>query len=171
MSGFSLMELLIAMFIFSLIILSAVAVFAGVVGARKKSRDMQQNLEQARTAMEMMARNMRMSTELKTYASSKGVYMYNNSQSTCIAYLFSGSALRTASYSKPCSTVPSSLSDLISSDVSDGQFKVVETDSASVPGKIGKATIVLTIGSGSSQKHLQTSVSFRDYDGVLYNVP
>ena len=174
LAGFSLLELLISMFIFILMIVASVSVFSGVVFARKNARDIQKNLEEGRTAIEAMAKNIRMSTRLQTYGgNNKNIRMFNNSQGVCIAYSFSGSSLRTATYNPPdvsdpdCSSVPA-LSNIVSGGI-DGRFSVTTTDATGSPKRIGKATVNLIISSGVSVQHMQTSVSFRDYEGILYN--
>jgi prepilin-type N-terminal cleavage/methylation domain-containing protein len=171
--GFSLMELIIAMFIFVLMITVAVSVFANVVKTRKDTRSLQKNLEAGRTAIELMAKNIRMSSGLTTFNASHGIRMFNNSQDRCIVYNFTGGDLKTGLGpigNTNCGGV-SAGNDVIDGGVS-GSFVVVPTDIGSGFGDsdqdIGRATININIGSGFSQEHLQTTVSFRDYEGIFY---
>lgn len=182
LKGFSLLELLISIFIFTLIIVTSISVFAGVVLARQKNRVMQKNLEEGRTALETMAKNIRMSRKLTTNGTTDQIVMFNNSQDRCIAYFFDSTdkSLKTeqaAPDGSPseddypdCSGVTVINDPIIPSDNITGSFDVVETNSDSSLGdiKIGKATIRLTIGSGDQAQNMQTTVSFRDYEGILY---
>lgn len=175
-AGFSFMETMISVFIFSLIALTATAAFLSGFSARNTAKAAQRNLEEARTAMEMMAKNMRMSTKLASSTGDTKVIMFNNSQGKCIEYSFENNKLRgvvydeaTGSVDDPnypdCSSNPGGLTDIISIPVV-GQFSVVITKS--IPFKeIGKATISMSIGEGNSIQHIQTTVSFRDFKEVL----
>lgn len=53
--------------------------------------------------------------------------------------------------------------DLVSANIT-GSFHVDETSTAS-PKRIGRATILVNIGTGTDMQHIQTTVSFRDYAG------
>lgn len=169
-SGFSLLEMMISMFIFVLAIVTAVSIFSNVSFTRKNSREIQKNMEDARTALDLMAKNMRMSIGLNGTASM--IYMFNTSQNKCVSYMFSGGKLQMSQVSPGGSLpedekcLPANISyvgyqDIIKSDVS-GSFVIVPTSITS-PKTVGKATIILTIGG----VNMQTSVSFRDYNNIV----
>ncbi|MDO9231355.1 MAG: prepilin-type N-terminal cleavage/methylation domain-containing protein [bacterium] len=165
--GFSLLEMLISMFIFVVTIIIAVSIFANVASARQKSRKIQKNMEDARTALDLMAKNMRMSTGLGE-VSNQEIYMYNNSQGQCVSYKFDNNKLKISQETPSdtdnpaCDTITyPSYSSVIGSDVS-GSFVVVPT-SIIAPKAVGKATVILTIDG----VNMQTSVSFRDYNNMI----
>jgi type II secretory pathway pseudopilin PulG len=174
--GLSLIEMLVSIFIFVLIITVSIAAFISVFSARKKTRDMQRGTEEARTALETMAKNIRMSNGL-TF-SGNTVKMYNNSQGQCIAYKFDDSTnpntLQTRNYpavmtdptNPNCTNESGTYVDLMSSDFIGGEGFEVDTTNSS---RIGKATIRIDIKRDSlSSIPVQTTVSFRDYQDVLY---
>jgi type II secretory pathway pseudopilin PulG len=166
-SGFSLIEMLISVFIFTLIITVITFSFSKAFFSSQKTRVVQQNIEEGRIAMETMAKNIRMSNKLAVIAN--GIKMYSGSQARCIAYMFSAGKLQSVSYvpdgsaSDPDCADPnfSVATDLVSANIS-GSFVVTETSITS-PKKIGRATILVNIGTGIDVEHIQTTVSFRDY--------
>ena len=173
LEGFSLMELIISMFIMVLVIVTSVSVFSNVILTREKTRETQRNLEEARTALEIMSKNLRMS-RMAGFSEGK-MYMYNNSQNICIAYEFSGGGLLVGT-GNPASLDPydagyldcsatTASENLISGNFS-GSFYMTPT-SASSPKEIGRATVAITSGSGNDLRSMETTVSFRDYDDVF----
>ena len=63
-AGFSFVELMISIFILSLIMLASVAVFSSIVKARKDALKVSTDIETGREAIEIMAKNIRMSSHL-----------------------------------------------------------------------------------------------------------
>lgn len=160
--------MMISMFIFVLTIITAVSIFSTVAHTRHKSREIQRNMEDARTALDLMAKNMRMSTGLGPSGTVQEIYMYNNSQGQCISYKFDSSKLKISQETPSNPNIPACdtilyppYSSVIESDVS-GRFAIVPT-SITAPKTVGKATIILTIGG----VNMQTSVSFRDYNNMI----
>jgi len=164
--GFSLLEMMISMFIFVLTIITAVSIFSTVAHTRHKSREIQKNMEDARTALDLMAKNMRMSVGLNNDGTDI-IYMYNTSQGQCMSYKFEDNKLKMSQQnpsSGSCVGLPynnEDYDDIIESDVS-GSFDVVEA-SSTAPKTVGKATVVLIVDG----IRLQTSVSFRDYNDII----
>ena len=104
LAGTSLMELILVIAISSIIALAVTQVFLAAVKASGKNKEMQKNLEEGRSAMEIMAKNIRMSQ----YAADGGygapglsLYLFNTSQNRCIGYRFDSidKKLKTASCS------------------------------------------------------------------------
>ena len=169
--GFSLIEMLISVFIFTLIVTVVTFSFSKAFFSSQKTRAVQRNIEDGRIAMETMAKNIRMSRKLVVTPDKTTIIMYNNSQEKCIAYVFSGSKLQSVMYdaggsaSDPTCADPtmSDAVDLVSANIS-GSFNASETKTTD-PKRIGKATILVNIGTGTGIQHIQTTVSFRDYAG------
>ncbi len=173
-AGFSLLEIVIAMSIFVIVVMVATISFSNAFFSGQKTETVRKNLENGRTAIEIMAKNIRMSRKL--VGITNGIKMFNNSQGKCIAYVFGSGKLQSIVYApsdiETDSTFPTcsdpdmnNASDLISSGVS-GSFSIIQT-SIVAPKKIGKATILIKIGTGNDIQYMQTTVSFRDFRGIL----
>lgn len=164
--AFSLMEMMVTMFIFCLMMLAVVAIFSSIVSARRNASQTQNDLEGARTVIEAMAKNLRMSKNAGPAGTVTEIKMYSNAQGKCVSYKFSGTKLEAGSKSggpNDCSGSGYSYADMIPDGVSSGKFYVVSTNKTSNPPKIGRATVSMNIGG----KYLQTTVSFRDYEDII----
>jgi prepilin-type N-terminal cleavage/methylation domain-containing protein len=171
--GFSLIEMLVSMFIMVTIVMAVTAVFAKSYSARKAAREAQTNLEEARTAIEAIAKNMRMSSHTREDGTGKTLTMLNNSQGICLKYRFFTDSTGQKKLSQS-SRLPSGAADdcsagaygaegeMISKTV-DGGFHIIETDRTAGSERVGRGTIWIKMGTQT----LQTTVSFRDYQGVL----
>lgn len=112
--GFSFVEILIAIFIFCLVMTSVITIFLKIVDAQKRAVSMQRNLESAKFALEEMSKIIKASQIIscnKNPSSScstpiNSIEMFNYSQKRCIQYKKStesgsGKAIfETASYPK-----------------------------------------------------------------------
>lgn len=187
--GVSFIEILVTMFIFVLIMTSSIAAFSTFFKARKTTREIQRGLEESRAALETMAKNIRMSSKIPEASDGQTISMFNNSQKICIVYQFNGGKLR-SKFVEPtlvpplsgqpdpgscaaniAAAPPLTLDDnLINEGTVTGWFDITETvpSTSAANGVIGKATIKINMTSGSTISHIQTTVSFRDYEGELY---
>lgn len=179
--GFSLMEMLVAIFIFALVMITVVFVFSKIVVAQKKARAIQQNMEDARFAMELMAKTLRTSS----VASNDNVTIdvYNFSQDRCVRYRFENNKVRTG-FTSPdnppggkdgCTNFGgTSLQDMTNNFINNVEFAVQESSINLNPllSIRGYARISVEICSdpgcpaGSDKQVLQTTVSLRDYNEV-----
>lgn len=167
--GFSLIEAVMAMAVFSIVAIAVVAVFANVIGYRTKNRTAQINLENARTALESMAKTIRMSSNVRPGAMSiettQEISMFNNSENKCVRYVFSFLGLnRYEGGTDPttCNIITSNASIPIYGAI--GKFYVVESSTEN-PKSVGRATVTVNVGG----QQMQTTVSFRDYEGTINN--
>lgn len=121
------------------------------------------------------------------------IIMFNNTQEKCIVYDFDSSEKKLRGRFVSAATVgieakadPASCAieindDLINTPLTDkdniinegtvnGSFNIVPTTPviSTNDGKIGKATMKIDVISGSVASHIQTTVSFRDFEGELY---
>lgn len=165
--GFTLLELLIAMFIFTLIIILVVGIFGRIFIYNNKIRDIEVNIEEVGTAFELMAKTMRMSSYLKA-SSNTQIVMYNNSTDKCMSYWFQNGELQRSSM--PASGDPNSCRTasytnyvVLAKNIDSLRFSVRTTDPDSVPPRIGRSTVTATVGG----EHIQSTVSFRDYQGIV----
>lgn len=157
--GFTLLEVVIAMFVFVLVMMASTATFARAFRAYGDAKDIQENMENAQYAMNLMAKTFRTSSVMDS--GSNYVEVYDYSQEKCFNYSFSGTELVRAegSGSDPdnCSTSGSAI--MTSGDVT-GVFDVEESEEDV---SVGKITVSMTITKGSNTVHLQTTTSLRDY--------
>lgn len=165
--GFSLVELLVAVFIFSLVFTASVSVFLSVFRSQNNIKVIQQGIENSRTAIELMAKNIRMGAI--DSATSDNIYFYNYSQKKCINYTLANNKIkyREASVSRisqpNCLTAGfSPLQDLVSVDnIESLKFNAIKSDYGDTNPSIGRVTIVIEV-SGSNEP-IQTTISLRDY--------
>lgn len=172
---------MIAMFIATIVMLSIVATFGSVIKTRNNIKISQRGMEDGRTAMDLMAKTLRMATDVTPGSKpfNDGVYnqisFYNTSTGQCTAYRKDGNGIIQVAFTTP----PTSNTDLstmcdsgvtytysaltsASVDSSNGlQFNIVKT-STTPSYALGKVTILMVING----KPLQTTVSFRDYSNL-----
>ncbi|MFA7209735.1 MAG: prepilin-type N-terminal cleavage/methylation domain-containing protein [Parcubacteria group bacterium] len=182
--GFSLMEMVVAIFVFSLVMTTATAIFVKVAGARKKTKAIQKDVEDVRFVMEQMAKTLRTSTVMYVkpiagVSHSQDIQVYDNSQGRCIEYRIYDQKIqsRTGTSSDSngdgkvdgCSFVNVPFGDMVGANVGDLKFDVIKSDS--LTNKIGKVTISAQVCYGGSTTcagssdvvRIQTTVSLRDY--------
>lgn len=165
LKAFSLIEMVVAISIFSVVMTAVVAVFISMVKTQRTSKNMQTNLEDARGALEAMAKNIRMSTV--DNASASEINIYNYSQNKCINYSFSSSTkkintreaviLQRAQVLNCKNASYSSAAELISSGIENFRFEVDQSTDL----KAGKAIIWLKMEATADP--FQTTISLRDY--------
>ncbi|MFA6048089.1 MAG: prepilin-type N-terminal cleavage/methylation domain-containing protein [Parcubacteria group bacterium] len=178
--GFSLVEMILVVAISAIIALAVGQIFLTGMKTSERNKEMQKNLEEGRSAMEMMAKDIRMSKLTK--GDSTNIFMYNNSQGKCISYQFDNTKKKLgvdriypdADVTDPnkltCKTTATSYSysDLTSVNITGNFFIPFETNRTTPPYSIGRATIRMTMGDGTDMEEtLQTSISFRDYEDIL----
>ncbi|MDR3559183.1 MAG: type II secretion system protein [Candidatus Pacebacteria bacterium] len=188
LAGFSLIEMIVAMAIAVIIMLAVVAAFAGMVKTRNTVRDEQQDLENARNAMDTMAKELRFSSDVSingSGGSGKEIAFYDNSSLKCTIYRLASGKIQMAE-ADPVSTAtdPNQFchnggSNSIAYFNASGTYRDLTSVNSggmtisNLPGlgslefnldpqastHVGKATILMTVDGYS----LQTTVSFRNY--------
>lgn len=180
--GMSFVEVIIAIFIFSVVMFAVMTIFTSSFGGYKKADNMAKNIENAQFAMNSMAKSLRTSKVI-SIASSSAVTAYDFSENTCKRYTFNGSQILAASYGATFANDPDcilgtfSQATPISAQYVQGSF----LGSASVPpvpdvsaGTMGKVTIRMKVcsdpgcaaGGKNDSVTIQTTVSLRDYSTV-----
>jgi len=85
--GFSLIELMVAMFVFSIVMTATTGFFSSSALSYRNAREIQRNLEDAQFAMNLMAKSLRTSKILSCEGSPcSTVRVYDYSQDKCIEY-------------------------------------------------------------------------------------
>jgi prepilin-type N-terminal cleavage/methylation domain-containing protein len=164
-NGFSLLEMIIAIFIFSLVIVLAVSTFVNVVSVRKKTKETQQNMENARVAMSTIAKEAR--NNLIISANASRIIIYDDAQKLCLKYAFVSTSLhyyyQTVIDQSGCTigTVFSGDKIMLAGNVT-GKFDVIASVADDL---VGHATIMMEVQNpGSTDKaKMQTTVSLRVY--------
>lgn len=168
--GFSLLELIIAIFIFSLVMMVVVSAFLRVADARKRAKGMQQNLENMQYAMELMAKSLRTGSMISAGGTAPNIQFFENSQGKCIEYAFQNNRLQYrvgSGADKASCSFSSAFSDMTNEFVTANSGFKITPSSSSV---LGRVTVVMEICSDAScsgdKSSIQTTVSLRDYDEV-----
>lgn len=102
--GFTLVEMLISVFIFVIVMTATVTVFVKQSSAHRYGRTVQKNLENAQFAFNFVAKTLRTSAvaagsygganEFTAHQSTDEIYVYDFSQAACFHFYFVGDALR-----------------------------------------------------------------------------
>lgn len=171
-SGFSLVEVLVAMFIFSLVGVMLAGSFSGFLKSYVSAKKAQKSSESALNAINLMAKTIRSST-LAGVPSSPTILMFDNSQGaqgTCVSFQYAagkiqvavGDGITAANVSECDLATMGSFSDLTPEGaVADLNFSGELSDSTATPPTIGKVQISMKVQEKVST-HLQTTVSLRN---------
>jgi type II secretory pathway pseudopilin PulG len=175
--AFTFLELLFAVFIFSLLMVAASGIFAQAFGGYREAKQIQEDVENAQFLLDQMAKELRTSTIVKINTSgsyTQSVQYYDYSQSRCLLYRLSGGTLYKAAYNPnrpdPDQAVaacdshnfPVGALEAVSTGTVNGTFYIVTSNNS--PQQIGRITIGLTISRDPSHTaHIQSSVALRDF--------
>lgn len=175
LAGFSVLEMLVAIFIFALIITVTISAFIASYKGQKRTKDVQKSMEGARGAIELMAKNIRMGTIDSGSGLANEIAFYNYSQEKCIKYKFNNSndtievgEVNDSRVGSPdCSDttdVSYTMNDLIADKVvEDLKFEAVESDYSN-PSNIVVGRVTISIQVKNFGEPIQTTVSLRDYN-------
>jgi prepilin-type N-terminal cleavage/methylation domain-containing protein len=186
--GFSLLEVLIATFIFSIVMVSVVSYFVNITAANQNTKRLQQNLEDTRFAMNRIAKVLRTSVVVTPSSNASNIgtlRVYDYSQAGCVEYTFdsNSNSLRERFAVKPgtetnektwCRTTSSLSSPSSLVNVMDGTFAghfnaVPSKDTASAGSgneEAGRVIISATIARRALSSTIQTTVSLRNYEEI-----
>jgi len=167
--GFSLLELLVAIFIFSVAVLVASIIFAKSMQTYRNSNNIQNNLENAQFALNLMAKVIRQGQAVEVLSGNKEIKLYDGEK--CRGYKFDGdNKLKTGSSSGLCDSSTITYNETLVENVDKkvSKFILKETDLVNSPKQVGLVTIFIKLCSDtaclkSDKMTLQTSVSLRNY--------
>ncbi len=177
--GFSLLETLLAIFIFGLVMTSVTMYFANISKANRNSKLLQQNLEDTQFAMNRIAKVLRTSAVVVPNVpdpAATEIRVHDFSQGKCIEYRFVGTEM----IEHPASSTDPDGVDVLDWCKNDASFDpdevnviVSAANGASLSGTFvvvpssttiaGRVTMNATISRGSLSSTAQTSVSLRNY--------
>lgn len=184
--GFTLVELMVSVFIFLMIMTATVTIFTREITAYRIARETQKNLENAQFTLNFIAKTLRTS-QVNTLEEDE-LYAYDHSQGKCFIFTFDGDALKMArqtdsttmtatACSKDNVSFPSGDMDspieLTIGDVT-GAFYGKKSDDGTQYSDVNTAgvgavtTVLLITPEGGARGHseeipVQTTVSLRDY--------
>ena len=175
--AFTLIEVIVAVFIFALMASAASGIFVKMIKSYRYAKVIQRDMESAQYAMNLITKTLRTSsiarcsTGLTCPGIPTWIRVYDYSRGECRMYSFNNNRLEERVPAPPiAATGPSDCSggiyggsalskSLTTGDVS-GEFDVDITSSGT---QMGKVTISMTINSGDRDTNMQSSVSLRDY--------
>lgn len=189
--GFTLIESVVALFVFLIIMLALSSTFTQSFTGYKNARAVQRDVENAQFALNLMAKELRTSTVVSPDApaptGTKTVKFYDHSQGKCFQYNIDATnktlQMRSMSVPDPPSSVTSNKDvwrvnycknnnisvsyATLSTGVSDGKFIVKNSTNSPGSLSLGKITTSLQISEGPKHKaNVQTTSSLRDYGYV-----
>ena len=176
--GFTLIEVIVAMFIFSLMMVAISGVFVSFIKANRHARAVQQDMEDAEYAMNIIAKTLRTSSIVTIGATRETIEIYDYSQGRCFGYSFNAGNLRVRSVAPTTANDPSTCAanlaalpptayqNLTNSGnvlLSESGF-VRKVETTKSPDAVGSITILITIQeAGTTDKaRVQTTVSLHD---------
>lgn len=170
--GFTLIEVMVALFTFLLIMSAASQIFTKAFAGYKDTKAVQRDTENAQYALSVMAKELRTSSIVNpsgSLVSSQSVRFYDYSQGVCFQYRINASELQvaraSASGAGSCASASLGTYTAVTTGTVSGRFIV--TPSTTSPKSVGKITLSLDISEGSSHTaHIQTTASLRDYGYV-----
>lgn len=175
--GFTLIEVLVSMFVFSIMMASVSQIFSTAFSGYHSTRAIQRDIDNAQYSLNIVAKELRTSSVTSpssgVLVNTTAVQFYDHSQGKCFRYQINQGNLQVASANStgvssgasPCNTMSLTAFTTISTGVITGSFRV--TPSTTTPLQVGKVTITLDISEGSvHHARIQTSVSLRDFGNI-----
>lgn len=181
--GLTLIEVLVALFIFAIIMAAASGIFAKAFTGYRSTRATERDVQNAQYALNLITKELRTSTVVLPRTppfpnNSQNVKFYDHSQGRCFSYQISGNTLQVASASSTgptqCRTQNVGAYSTISTGRVTGSFRVTPScSSVSDPPtctgtkRVGKVTISLRIAEDATHyANIQTTASLRDFGNI-----
>lgn len=179
--GMTLLEVMVAIFIFSLIMVAVVQIFGSSASGYRNAVKIQRNLEDAQFAMNEMTKTLRTSTVVSSAGLQTDIKIFDYSRPTddsnngnCIEFKFDTNkiimASSSASDSESCGNMifgNSDFNEMTAGKIENMKFEIVPSAS----GGVGKVTISMEvcadsggICSSTGKVQIQSTVSLRDYN-------
>lgn len=172
--GFTLIEVLLAMSIFSLMMVSVSQTFARAFSGYRSTKVLERDLESTQFALNIIGKELRTSSVVAPTGvdqSSQSVQFFDHSQNKCIKYRINNNNLEVARVDAldvpACAAMTLASFTAISTGTVSGVFRV--TSSASVGGpatRVGKVVISLDIVEGVHHAYIQTTAALRDFGNI-----
>lgn len=187
--GFTLVEVLVAMFIFTIAMVAISEIFVSFIRSYRTARVMQKDLQDAQQASNYISKTLRTSTVMSGSEDSSVIVIYDYSQGKCIQYKFAEDGLF-MNIQSPAEDVE----DPIKPDTCDGLFGSSDDETKLIDGeviengkfvrsissgydddgggdntaKVGIVTVLISLKTGhGAPLNIQTSASLRDYEQTV----
>ncbi len=169
--GFTLTEILISMFVFTVMMVSVSQISSTAFFGYRNTRAIQRDIENAQFSMNVIAKELRTSSVVAPVTgpfpiNSSSVKFYDYSQEKCFQYRIDSNTNRLEVDSSNDVDADACRARVfgsflpVSTGVIAGSFRVTP----SAPGTVGKVTMFLDISEGPSHHaRIQTTVSLRDF--------
>lgn len=168
--GFSLLEAIISIAVFTLVMIATVETFSSMIKTKAEADRMRESHQKAQLAIESITKSVRSGVVIDPdtgYVSDSTIRIYDFSQSLCIEYAFTGTILRKQTQAMP----HEDRGDCASASLSSAQTMVEQT----VKGKFDVSwdeeyvTITLLLvpqnqAQTNNQTRVQTTVSMRNLE-------
>ncbi len=164
--GYTLIEVVAAMFIFSILMMASSQVFVKTFQSYREIRAVQKDAENAQFVLTSFIKELRTSSIVDPVApgASSSVQFFEHSQGVCFKYRVNVGALEVASVAATdtadCRGKLLGSFTAVSTGLVSGSFQVIPSTIAPL---IGRITVSLDIVEGTHHVKLQTSASLRDY--------
>lgn len=183
MSGFTLIEMIIAIGVFSIMSVAIAGAFTSGFSSYGDTRELQRNVETAQYALNTLEKLLRTSTVVSAAGTNvQAITFYDYSSSRCFRYSVLSSGTSSSLVARwfqtpdpfganPCVTASASFSALapVTSGYVTGGFTIVPSDKLSTPKKMGRVTVNLSVKADSGAtiaSRIQATSSLRDYSYV-----
>ncbi len=189
--GLTLIEVLVALFVFAIIMVAASQIFAKAFSGYRNTRATQRDVENAQYALNLITKELRTSTVVGPLnppfpRRSNYVKFYDHSQGKCFYYRINSSSLQVASATvsggiPECRSRNFTTFSTISTGAVTGSFRVTPSCSSvlappacttDIGGgigakRVGKVTISLDISEDTTHRaRIQTTASLRDFGNI-----
>ena len=170
--GFTLIEMMVSLFIFSLLMPVVAQIFSTAFTGYRSTRAVQHDIENAQYSMNVIAKELRTSSVVSASGSQTSVKFYDHSQGICFRYRVSGGQLEMASAASTdvadCTAKVLPALVAISTGTINGSFQVTPSVGGAMK-QVGKVTISLEVYDDTAHRaRIQTSVSLRDFGNIAW---
>ncbi len=164
--AFTLIEIIVAMFIFVLIIAGSSVVFAKLFQAYARTKELQQGIDNAQYAINLMSKVFRTSSVVAVGTGDESITVFNYSQNRCLRYEFANNILweseSPATSKDTCAGSSFGAPQALTTGQVSGRFIAIPSQGAP-NAVVGRVTIIMAITTNNSIVNLESSVSLRDY--------
>lgn len=188
--GFSLVEVLMTMLVFTIILVGVAGYFTNIVRANQNSRRILENMEDVRFAMSRVSKILRTSVVIRPSGggSANTLRVFDYSQRKCLEYTFTAGEIREAvsvgsvpsgaegieklwcgeTGGAPAMTLSSPISIVSSTGGASfsGSFTVYPSNVISGSEQAGRVVMNVTVSRENNSSTLQTTVSLRNFTEV-----
>lgn len=180
MSGFTLIEMIIAIGVFSVMSVAIAGAFTSGFSSYSDTRELQRNVETAQYALNTLEKLLRTSTVVSAAGENvQAITFYDYSSARCFRYRFVAGGSFAAQWFatpdpfgvNPCVTGSASFpaSAPVTSGYVTGGFTIIPSDKLSTPKKMGRVTVNLSVKASAGaaiESRIQATSSLRDYSYV-----